>query len=56
MCYTVRYRCQYRDYWYDDLETISWPEAVARAQQLTVAGRAVMIVDSFTGQILYQYP
>lgn len=43
--YLVRYRCQYREYWYDDLETDSYQDAVARATALVAGGRLAVVVS-----------
>jgi hypothetical protein len=42
--YLVRYRCQYREQWYDDLETDNYQEAVERAMALVTGGRLAVVV------------
>lgn len=51
--YLVQYRCQYREYWYDDLETDNWAQAYQRAVMLEAAGRAVRVYDLQTGMVVY---
>lgn len=51
--YLVRYRCAYREYWYEDLETPDPQVALNRAMLLEAYGRTVMVVDLSSGQIVY---
>jgi hypothetical protein len=48
--FEVQYRCVYRDFWYQDLETFNGGEALARARQLALQ-RYVRIVQN--GQIVW---
>ena len=51
--YQVRYRCTYREYWYDDLETDDHQEAINRARLLEGAGRMVAVWDVYRGVVVY---
>lgn len=51
--YLVRYRCTYRDHWYDDLETDDYQEAIARALRLEGAGRLVAVWDMNQRVVVY---
>jgi len=50
--YLVRYRCMFRDWWYDDIETDDLNVAVTRARQVFVARSTPVIVVS-SGHLIW---
>ena len=48
--FLVRYRCAYREWWYDDLETYSWEYAFMRALEVVrLRSTPVVIVQEGYG-------
>jgi len=43
--FTVQYRCQFREYWYDAGDTPDITQALGIAYRLVQAGRRVRILD-----------
>lgn len=50
--FEVQYRCIHRDYWYEDLDTDDWNEAVRRARQVAVERRGAPVRVVLTKQVL----
>lgn len=50
--FQIQYRCVYREWWYDDAETDSWPWAVSRAMQVAAARRTLTRIISY-GRIVW---
>lgn len=47
--FQVKYRCAYRDFWYDDVEFEDWGQAVAQARAISrqrSGGPVVIMVGS----------
>ena len=51
--FTVQYRCQYREYWYDAGDAPDITQALAIAYPLVQAGRRVRIIDEY-GYIVWR--
>lgn len=52
--FQIKYRCLYRDYWYDAPETNDWGSAVQTAQCIArQRGTAVVVTNAYTGEVLY---
>ena len=51
--FQVLYKCNYRDWWYDDIAPVGdWNQAVKIAQQVQTTRRCpVQIVNTWTGEV-----
>jgi hypothetical protein len=52
--FEVKYRCLYRDYWYADLDTDDWTQAVVRARVLSQERRGGPVVIMVGGRVVYR--
>jgi len=52
--FTVQYRCQFREYWYEAPagDWVDWPTAYAVAVTLLQSGRRVRILDAY-GRVVW---
>ena len=52
--YTVQYRCQYREHWYDQADGLTWAQAMATASTLVqTTGRMVRILG-WEGNVVWE--
>jgi hypothetical protein len=52
--FSVSYRCPHREYWYDDTEYSSLPQAIGRAQLISRLRRVPARVEDGWGRVVYR--